>query len=67
MESQRYKFNLAAQSIPKESVARVRSQGKNVLKVLCHEMNIFLKAYDNKQVLSVRALVPVVIFTIFCF
>ncbi len=65
MESQRYKFNLATQSILKESVARVQYQGMNVLKVLCHEMNIFLKAYDSKQVLSVRALV--VIFTIFCF
>ncbi len=27
------------------------------LKGLCHEMNIFLKAYTNKQILSAHALV----------
>ena len=33
------------------------------LKGLCHEMNICLKAYNNKWVLSVHALI---VFTIFC-
>ncbi len=32
--------------------------------VTTQEMNIFLKAYNNKQVLSVHALI---VFTIFCF
>jgi hypothetical protein len=36
IESQRYKFNLAAQSTLKESVARVRYQGMDILKMLCH-------------------------------
>ncbi len=34
------------------------------LKGLCHEMNIFLKTYNNKKVLSVHALM---VFTIFLF
>jgi hypothetical protein len=34
------------------------------LKGLCHEMNIFLKTYNNKQVLSVHVLI---VFTFFCF
>jgi len=33
------------------------------LKGLGHEMNLFLKAYNNQQVLSVSALI---VFTIFC-
>ncbi len=34
------------------------------LKGLCHEMNIFLKAYNNKWVLFVQALM---VFRNFCF
>jgi hypothetical protein len=36
----------------------------DTLKRLCHEMNSFLKAYYDKYVLSVHALID---FTIFCF
>ena len=34
------------------------------LQGLCHEMNIFLRDYNNKLVISVHALV---VFTLFCF
>jgi hypothetical protein len=33
------------------------------LKGLCHEMNIFLKVYNNKQVLSIHTMI---IFLQFC-
>ncbi len=35
-----------------------------LLRILCHEMNNFLKAYYDKYVLSLQA---VIVFTIFCF
>ncbi len=37
-------------------------QQKVTFKRFCQEINIFLKAYDNKKVLSVHALI---VFTIF--
>ncbi len=36
-------------------------QLKVTLKRLCQEINIFLKAYDNKKVLSLHALIVLVI------
>jgi hypothetical protein len=39
-------------------------QAHVTLKGLCHELNNFFKAYYDKYVLSVHALI---VFTIFCF
>ncbi len=43
-------------NIPDVNTELSRSLGCASLKGLCHEMNIFLNAYNNKLVLSVLAL-----------